>query len=86
MAHSDVGGAAMATGIGQGLVTFAGGFLIAAWGFSNFFLASGMLTLVAGVVFWAYFRSSARAAAPSEVVAAQAAAQASAEPEVLVIQ
>jgi len=59
------GGVSMAQGISMAVVTFAGGFIIAAWGFRNFFLASAALSLVAIALFWAYFRSSERAAAPA---------------------
>jgi MFS family permease len=79
------GGVSMATGIGQGLVSFAGGFLIAAWGFSTFFLGAGALTLVAPVLFWAYFRNSKRAAPPVEFEPTEGLAEIAAEPEAVAV-
>jgi MFS family permease len=79
------GGVTMASGIGQALIIFAGGFLIAAWGFSRFFLSTGALTLVAAVLFWAYFRSSRRAAAPLEVAAGAAVAEVVPETKALAV-
>jgi predicted MFS family arabinose efflux permease len=61
----------MASGTGQALINFAGGLLIAAWGFGRFFLPAGSLTFVAAVLFWAYFRNSRRAAPPSEAAAGE---------------
>lgn len=75
------GGVSMAQGISMAVVTFAGGFIIAAWGFRNFFLASAALSLVAIALFWAYFRSSERAAAP-----AAEGAEVVPEPEALAVQ
>ena len=75
----------MASGIGQALIIFAGGFLIAAWGFSRFFLSAGALTLVAAVLFWSYFRNSERAAARLEAAAGEALTEAAPEPEALAV-
>jgi MFS family permease len=75
------GGVSIAQGISMAIVTFAGGFIIAAWGFRNFFLSSAALSLVAIALFWAYFRNSERAAAP-----VPEGAEVAPEPEALAVQ
>ena len=49
------GACLMAMGIGWGVVSSGGGYFIAAWGWSPFFIVSAALTIAGAVVFWGRF-------------------------------
>ena len=45
----------MTMGLGWGLVASSGGFFIAAWGWTAFFMTAALLTACAAAAFWLYF-------------------------------
>lgn len=47
----------LATGLSYGLVAWAGGFAISAWGYPTLFLVGGAISAVGAMLFWAYFRT-----------------------------
>lgn len=49
------GASLMAMGIGWGIVSLGGGYFIAAWGWSPFFLVAAGMTVLGAVVFWTRF-------------------------------
>jgi predicted MFS family arabinose efflux permease len=64
------GSVTMAAAAGMTVVSVVGGFAIAAWGYNAFFLATGVLTFIAPLLYWAYFRRSRRKLSPAGTVGA----------------
>jgi predicted MFS family arabinose efflux permease len=67
------GSVTMASAAGMTIVSVVGGYAIAAWGYNAFFAATAVLTFIAPLLYWAYFRRSRRSVSPAETVAAGAA-------------
>jgi len=50
------GSLSMAIGLGLGIVSLVGGYIISGWGYAALFAISAALALASGALFWAYFR------------------------------
>jgi MFS family permease len=59
------GAATMGQGVGESAILLAGGYLIAAHGFSNYYLMVASLVLAGALFFWLYFRKTSELPEPA---------------------
>jgi len=51
------GATSLALGLGRGAASFAGGYIIAGWGYAALFAMGAAFALAGGALFWGYFRA-----------------------------